>query len=53
MVGDTCIDNLILGSPNASYQDQKPALNADSGGAGGLRDHDEQEERGSCHLESD
>ena len=38
MIGDTCIDSLVLGSPNASLQDQNKvgravAQNGESGGA--------------------
>ena len=59
MLGDTCIDSLVLGSPNASLQDQtKLGRRAngqnESGGAAdqNLREgEDVDEERGSYHDE--
>ena len=57
MLGDTCVDNLILGSPSATIQNQKAVQDAvaDSGGAAnpnqlGLG---EDEERGSQHAEEE
>ena len=59
MIGDTCVDCLILGSPNSTIQDKVKApnqqqlnQNIESGGAapqnrGGARMLDEDDERGS------
>ena len=33
MLGEQCIENLVLGSLNATIQDQKALQNVDSGGA--------------------
>jgi len=55
MLGETCVDCLVLGSPNASLQDQTALQqaanqNPDSGGASpNPFNQDENEERGSCH----
>lgn len=60
MLGEDCIDNIVLGSPNASIQNQKmnaaasAALNVDSGGAASpdqLLLQEANEERGSLHSE--
>ena len=51
MLGETCIDSIVLGSPNGSIQDQKAALNVDSGGAASPDQLFLQEERGSSHLD--
>jgi len=62
MLGDTCLDSLVLGSPNASLQDQAKVgrainQNGESGGAAdqNLRDDDDvavaNEERGSYHAD--
>ena len=52
-MGETCIDCIVLGSPNASIQDSKngPLQNTESGGASllalGQGGVDDDEERGS------
>ena len=53
MLGETCVDCLVLGSPSATIQDQKSVQNAvaDSGGAQ-LRGA-EDEERGSQHADEE
>mmetsp|Transcript_28044 Transcript_28044/g.37456 ORF Transcript_28044/g.37456 Transcript_28044/m.37456 type:complete len:102 (+) Transcript_28044:46-351(+) len=60
MLGDTCIDSLVLGSPNASLQDQAKmgrgvAQNGESGGAADQNRRlgdDADEERGSYHEDT-
>jgi len=60
MLGETCIDLLVLGSPNASLQDQAKlnrilGSNGESGGQADQNQRDSadaEEERGSCHKEN-
>ena len=60
MLGDMCIDCLVLGSPNSTMQKQGGQGNnqqfLDAGGAAELNQHnrilgDDMEERGSSHWE--
>ena len=54
MLGDMCIDCLVLGSPNSSVQKQGPNQQLDAGGAASqnLRHPpNDMEERGSSHWE--
>lgn len=50
MLGETCVDCLVLGSPSATIQNQKGIkVPIDSGGANYLSSGDgNDEERGSC-----
>ena len=54
MLGETCVDCIVLGSPSASIQDPKKVVNAlaDSGGAR-FGDPGQDEQRGSQSAEDE